>query len=57
MFLIYAGIGVAALSPWVLVLVPPFAIMVRHGVVAREEVYLKRRFGDAYRHYKVRVYR
>src|SRR5262245_51537408 len=32
MFLIYAGIGVAALSPWVLVLVLPIAIIMRYGV-------------------------
>jgi protein-S-isoprenylcysteine O-methyltransferase Ste14 len=57
MFLIYAGIGVAALSPWILVLVLPIAIMMRYGVVAREEVYLERRFDDAYRDYKMRVRR
>ena len=57
MFLIYAGIGVAALSPWILVLMLPIAIIMRYGVVAREEVYLERRFGDAYRDYKARVRR
>ena len=57
MFLIYAGIGVAALSPWTLVIVLPIAIIMRYGVVAREEVYLERRFGDAYRDYKARVRR
>ena len=57
MFLIYAGIGVAALSPWILVLVLPIAIVMRYGVVAREEAYLERRFGDTYRDYKARVRR
>jgi protein-S-isoprenylcysteine O-methyltransferase Ste14 len=57
MFLIYAGIGVAASSPWVLVLVLPIAIIMRYGVVAREEAYLERRFGDAYRDYVMRVRR
>jgi protein-S-isoprenylcysteine O-methyltransferase Ste14 len=57
MFFIYIGIGVAARSPWVLVLTAPLAVIVRYGVVAREEAYLERRFGDAYRDYKARVRR
>jgi len=57
MFLIYVGIGVAAASPWILVLVLPIAIIMRYGVVAREEAYLVRRFGDAYRDYMARVRR
>jgi protein-S-isoprenylcysteine O-methyltransferase Ste14 len=57
MFLVYGGIGVAARSPWTLLLVLPLAITMRYGVVAREEVYLERRFGIAYREYKGRVRR
>jgi protein-S-isoprenylcysteine O-methyltransferase Ste14 len=57
MFLVYAGIGLAARSPWVLILTLPLAITLRYAVVAREEAYLERRFGDAYRDYKVRVRR
>ena len=57
MFLLYAGIGVALRSPWILVLTLPLAITMRYGVVAREEAYLERRFGDAYRDYKTRVRR
>jgi protein-S-isoprenylcysteine O-methyltransferase Ste14 len=57
MFLIYAGIGVAASSPWILILALPLAITIRYGVVAREEAYLERRFGNAYRDYKARVRR
>lgn len=57
MFLIYAGIGVAARSSWMLVLLAPLALTMRYGVVAREEAYLERRFGDAYRDYKSRVRR
>lgn len=57
MFLAYAGIGIAARSPWILVLLPPLALAIRYGVVAREEAYLERRFGDAYRAYKARVRR
>ena len=57
MFLVYGGIGVAARSPWILILTLPLAITIRYGVVAREESYLERRFGDAYRDYRARVRR
>jgi protein-S-isoprenylcysteine O-methyltransferase Ste14 len=57
LFLVYGGIGIAARSPWTLILALPLAITIRYGVVAREEAYLGRRFGDAYRDYKARVRR
>lgn len=57
MFLLYAGIGIGARSPWVLILALPLVIILRYRVVAREETYLERRFGDAYRDYKARVRR
>ncbi len=57
MLLLYAGIGLVARSPWVLVLALPLVVILRYGVVAREETYLERRFGDAYRDYKARVRR
>ena len=57
MFLLYGGIGIAARSPWALILMLPLAITMRYGVVAREEAYLEGRFGDAYRDYKTRVRR
>jgi protein-S-isoprenylcysteine O-methyltransferase Ste14 len=57
MFLLYVGIGLAASSPWVLILALPLAITLRYRVVAREEAYLERRFGDTYRDYKARVRR
>jgi protein-S-isoprenylcysteine O-methyltransferase Ste14 len=57
LLLLYGGIGLAARSPWTLILTLPLAITIRYGVVAREEAYLERRFGDAYRQYKARVRR
>jgi protein-S-isoprenylcysteine O-methyltransferase Ste14 len=57
MFLVYGGVGVATGSPWALILTLPLAITIRYGVVASEEAYLERRFGDAYRDYKARVRR
>lgn len=57
MFLMYGGIGIAVRSPSILILALPLAIAIRYGVVAREETYLERRFGAAYREYKARVRR
>jgi protein-S-isoprenylcysteine O-methyltransferase Ste14 len=57
MFLLYAGIGIAARSPWMLGLALPLVVVMRTIVVAREEAYLERHFGDAYRDYKARVRR
>ena len=57
MSLLYAGIGIGARSPWVLILALPLVIILRYRVVAREETYLERRFGDAYCEYKARVRR
>lgn len=57
MFLVYCGIGTAVRSPSILILMLPLAIIIRYGVVAREEAYLERRFGDLFRNYKARVRR
>ena len=37
------------------VLLIPVLIVLQRGVVEREEIYLERQFGDAYRKYKARV--
>jgi protein-S-isoprenylcysteine O-methyltransferase Ste14 len=55
--LIYLGLGVAAGSLWAIGLVVPLMWVINVGVVAREERYLERKFGDAYRAYKGRVRR
>ena len=57
MFLVYLGIGLAVRSPWILILTLPLAATMRYGVITREEAYLERRFGDAYRGYKAHVRR
>lgn len=54
---VYVGIGIAVRSPSILILTLPLAIVIRYGVVAREEAYLERRFGDTYRDYKACVRR
>lgn len=55
--LIYLGIGIAADSIWVLGLLVPVLVVLRYGVIAREERYLERKFGRAYRDYRARVRR
>jgi protein-S-isoprenylcysteine O-methyltransferase Ste14 len=55
--LIYLGLGVAAGSLWAIGLVVPLLWVINTGVIAREEHYLERKFGDAYRAYKARVRR
>lgn len=55
--LVYLGLAVAAGSLWAILLVVPLLWVINVGVVAREERYLERKFGDAYRAYKARVRR
>jgi protein-S-isoprenylcysteine O-methyltransferase Ste14 len=55
--LIYLGLGVAAGSLWAIALAMPLLWVINVGVVKREERYLERKFGDAYRAYKARVRR
>src|SRR6266700_5270014 len=57
MILIYLGLGVAAGSFWAIGLVVPLLWVINTGVIGREERYLERKFGDAYRAYKARVRR
>jgi protein-S-isoprenylcysteine O-methyltransferase Ste14 len=33
------GLGIAFNSPWLLVTLVPFALVIRYGVIAREEAY------------------
>ena len=57
MFLGLAGLAVAFNNLWLLILLVPFALVIRYGVVAREEAYLERKFGDDYGDYRARVRR
>jgi len=55
--LIYSGAALAADSPWALAFLVPVLVIVRYGVIAREEAYLERKFGDEYRRFKAAVRR
>jgi len=52
---VYFGLSLVLTSVWVLLLLIPALIILQRGVVDREEAYLERKFGDAYRRYKARV--
>lgn len=51
------GLAIAFDTLWPLATLVPFALVIRYGVVAREEAYLERRFGETYRGYRQRVRR
>ena len=52
-----AGIALAVNSLALLVMIVPWAVVMRYGVIAREERYLEGKFGDDYRAYCRRVRR
>jgi len=49
--LLQLGVAVLVNSAWVLGMAIPALAVVRYGVIGREEAYLERKFGDAYRRY------
>jgi protein-S-isoprenylcysteine O-methyltransferase Ste14 len=53
--LIYLGIAAAANALWIFLLAAPLIIVIRLGVIAREERYLETKFGEPYRRYKAHV--
>ena len=57
MFLGLIGLAIVFDNLWLLMMLVPFALVIRYGVVAREEAYLERKFGDVYLGYKSRVRR
>jgi protein-S-isoprenylcysteine O-methyltransferase Ste14 len=57
MTVLYIGLGIAAGSLWILGLVLPTLMVMHIGVIAREERYLERKFGEEYLTYKRAVRR
>ena len=55
--LLYVGVALLINALWILLLVVPALVVLRYGVIAREEAYLTRKFGDAYRQYTTQVRR
>jgi protein-S-isoprenylcysteine O-methyltransferase Ste14 len=57
MMLGLVSLAIAFDSLWLLVTLVPFFLVIRYGVVVREEAYLERKFGEVYRRYRARVRR
>ncbi len=55
MTVLYFGLAVMLTSAWMLLLLIPVLIILKRGVVEREEAYLTAKFGDAYRQFQARV--
>jgi protein-S-isoprenylcysteine O-methyltransferase Ste14 len=55
--LLFAAVAVLANSAWLALLLVLYVGVLRVGVIAREECYLERKFGDGYRAYRARVRR
>lgn len=49
------GLGLMLASDWIVVLTVPTLVLLHYGVVLREERYLERKFGEAYRRYRAAI--
>jgi|ThiBioDrversion2_2_1062182.scaffolds.fasta_scaffold32859_2 protein-S-isoprenylcysteine O-methyltransferase Ste14 len=54
---IYIGLGIAFNNGWVLLFILPLLVLMRYGVIGREERYLEAKFGESYRAYRRSVRR
>ena len=57
MLLGQVGFSIGFDSLWLLITLLPFYLVIRYGVIAREEAYLERKFGAEYLGYKSRIRR
>ncbi len=57
MAFLYAGLAILFDSSLALLLLPLVLLVIQTQVIAREEAYLERAFGDEFRSYKQRVRR
>jgi protein-S-isoprenylcysteine O-methyltransferase Ste14 len=51
------GLAFVFALDWLLLLLPLSLLILHHGIIKREELYLERKFGDDYRRYAQRVCR
>lgn len=55
--LLYSGITILVNTLWAALLLPVILVVMRKGVIDREERYLERKFGEQYIRYKASVHR
>jgi protein-S-isoprenylcysteine O-methyltransferase Ste14 len=55
--LLQIGLGLSFANAWLLILLVPFMVVMRFGVIRPEESYLEKKFGEPYRDYKTAVRR
>jgi len=55
--LLYSGIAMLMNALWAMLILPFVLLVMRQGVIEREERYLERKFGEEYLRYKARVRR
>ena len=55
--LMHIGVALWTVKPWILVSVLPALMLIRAGVIAREERYLEQKFGQEYEDYRDSVRR
>jgi protein-S-isoprenylcysteine O-methyltransferase Ste14 len=51
------GLAIGLDNLWLIIMLVPFWLVIRYGVIAREEAYLERKFGAGYLGYKSRTRR
>ena len=56
-FVVYLGVALMVNMVWPLAFLPVGMALLYYGVIAQDESYLERVFGDEYRQYKARVRR
>lgn len=57
MAIVQIGFALMFATAWILLMLLPALLVIRYGVIAREERYLERKFGAGYLDYKSRVRR
>lgn len=57
LLLFHAGYAFNNYNLWILLTLPPAMLLIRYGVIAREEAYLREKFGESYRRYQASVRR
>ena len=57
MTLLTVGVAIWVNTLWILVMLVPVLLVLQFGVIAREEAYLTKKFGEEYLRYKLKVRR